>query len=323
MECTLPAPTFPLLHRRGPLCFFPATLQLLEDVRQYKAALQREGCGQDAVVLSLRLSLVGYQALVRTAIGGGQACFKNLRHEFVSVRDEEGTEYIVDPAFRDHFQIPHPTRLYQQLLAGVPAEFVGTSSRLVPLVQCLCMEMSESFAARGLTLPPWRRSQAMLSKWLPARSRDTSAAACCSGASDSEGASPDSITDHFSRISELQVTSLAVRRVSSKGLLSDRLSAPAAAGVPGGNAAATTATNGSSAQGLVQQRRSLEGLVSRQPPVHWSLPPSYTVKPAAAAAASAAAAPATSSNRGSGTIASRAAATVAAVGRLQRLALHS
>jgi uncharacterized protein (TIGR01615 family) len=287
-------------------------LQLLEDVRHYKAALQREGCGQDAVMLSLRLSLVGYQALVRTAIGGGQACFKNLRHEFISVRDGEGTEYIVDPAFRDHFQIPHPTRLYQQLLAGVPAEFVGTSSRLVPLVQCLCMEMSESFSARSLTLPPWRRSQAMLSKWLPARCRDTAAASCCSGASDSEGASPDSATDHFNRISELQVTSLAVQRINSKGLLSNRLSAPAAAGAPGSTAAGTTTTTSSSgAQGVIQQRRSLEGLVSKQAPVHWSLPPSYTVKPAAAAAAAA-----PSSNQGQGSATN--AATVAAVGRLQR-----
>ncbi len=37
----------------------------------------------------------------------------------------------------------------------------------------LCDAMADSFEAQGLTLPPWRRTSAMLSKWLPARVRTT------------------------------------------------------------------------------------------------------------------------------------------------------
>ncbi len=46
----------------------------------------------------------------------------------------------------------------------VPEEFVGTASRLVPLVQTLCAEMAAAFRASGATLPPWRWAKSMLSK---------------------------------------------------------------------------------------------------------------------------------------------------------------
>lgn len=72
-----------------------------------------------------------------------------------------------------HFLIPHPTPAYTALLSLLPDEYVGTASRLKPLVQCVCGEMAASFEARGLTLPPWRSAQAMTSKWLPQRSKDT------------------------------------------------------------------------------------------------------------------------------------------------------
>lgn len=203
---------------------------------------------------------------------------RNLRHEFLAVRgsgDYEGVEFLVEPRFREQFAIPQPTQQYAELLAAVPEVFVGTSARLVPVVQvrcavwlerrhglsatmaaferfrlrtskcvcrssgkvlavaaflrgCLCLhasnmlsrtracarttrtcthtrthkcslslppqqhvpnqlsatpinhlqvlcaEMADSFEARGLALPPWRRTPSMLSKWLPARVRDTS-----------------------------------------------------------------------------------------------------------------------------------------------------
>lgn len=114
---------------------------------------------------------------MRTALGGGPACFRNLRHEFLTVLGEgdyKDVPYIVDPAFKEQFEIPSPSASYAALLELLPGEFVGTSSRLVPLVQNLCAEMVASFDANGLTLPPWRRAQSMLTKWLPSRSRDVS-----------------------------------------------------------------------------------------------------------------------------------------------------
>jgi hypothetical protein len=54
----------------------------------------------------------------------------------------------------------------------LPDEVVAPRPRLRQLIAVLCAEMAASFAARGMTLPPWRRQQAVESKWLPQRSRD-------------------------------------------------------------------------------------------------------------------------------------------------------
>ena len=48
---------------------------------------------------------------------------------------------------------------------AVPLEFVGTPLRLQALVETLCSEMAEAFAAQQRTLPPWRKFKSMLSKW--------------------------------------------------------------------------------------------------------------------------------------------------------------
>ncbi|KXZ50390.1 hypothetical protein GPECTOR_16g563 [Gonium pectorale] len=147
--------------------------KLLRDVRYFL----NEECDPDVILLATKLSAVGYNVNVRTALGGGPSCFRNLRHEFLAVRgrgDYEGVEFIVEPRFREAFSIPHPTAEYAELLAAAPDVFVGPSARLVPIVQTLCSLMAASFEAQGLTLPPWRRTQSMLSKWLPNRSRDTS-----------------------------------------------------------------------------------------------------------------------------------------------------
>jgi hypothetical protein len=65
--------------------------------------------------------------------------------------------------------------------------FVGTISRLIPLVQLVCMDLSASFRARGLTLPPWRQVQSMMSKWLPARSQEVAMGASQRAASPLDG----------------------------------------------------------------------------------------------------------------------------------------
>ncbi len=76
--------------------------QLQHDVRRFKRALLREdgSCSErvDVVGLAARLSAVGHAVTIRTALGGGSACFKNLRHVFLRVRgdaDFEGAEFIV------------------------------------------------------------------------------------------------------------------------------------------------------------------------------------------------------------------------------------
>ena len=80
--------------------------------------------------------------------------------------------YLVDPKFREQFEIAHASPRYAAVLAAAPADFVGTEERIVPLVELMCAEMSAAFRAAGATLPPWRQAGAMLSKWRPRRSED-------------------------------------------------------------------------------------------------------------------------------------------------------
>ncbi|KAG2484334.1 hypothetical protein HYH03_016876 [Edaphochlamys debaryana] len=153
-----------------PSTFFAA--KLLRDVRYYADS----EADRDAILLASALSAVGYCVVVRSALGGGSACFRNLRHDFISVRgsgDAAGQELIVEPRFREHFTITQPTPEFEALLAAAPDVFVGPRARLVPIVEALCDGMASSFGVRGLSLPPWRRTASMLSKWLPARARDT------------------------------------------------------------------------------------------------------------------------------------------------------
>ena len=70
---------------------------------------------------------------------------------------------------REQFAISQSTREYEKLLSLVPSEFVGTPARLKPLVNLLCLEMEQTFQERGLTWPPWRQAESMISKWLPAK----------------------------------------------------------------------------------------------------------------------------------------------------------
>lgn len=151
--------------------------KLLRDVKAFKQAVILEEDKSDTVVLATKLANVGYTVSLRKALGGaaGTSCFSNLRHEFLVVTgsgDFQGIHYIVEPHFRQHFEITHPTEAYLQVLDEVPQEYVGTAARLIPVVQAVCGAMIASFDAKGLTLPPWRRTQSMLSKWLPSKASD-------------------------------------------------------------------------------------------------------------------------------------------------------
>ena len=74
---------------------------------------------------------------------------------------------VFDPAFREQFEISRPSQAYQALLAAVPVAFVGSEERLTATVRLLCKELQTEFAEKGVTLPPWRDVQAMLTKWRP------------------------------------------------------------------------------------------------------------------------------------------------------------
>lgn len=75
--------------------------------------------------------------------------------DICSCTGEQGAAvYIIDPAFREQFDLAHATPRYQQILDAIPATFVGTEERLVALVRALCQEIQSVFSEQNTTLPP-------------------------------------------------------------------------------------------------------------------------------------------------------------------------
>lgn len=74
--------------------------------------------------------------------------------------------------FSEHFLIPCATPAYSSFYESLPPVFVGPIHQMAPLVELISHEMSRSFAEEGVTMPPWRASRAIMSKWAPQKATD-------------------------------------------------------------------------------------------------------------------------------------------------------
>lgn len=151
--------------------------QLEADVSYFKATMAAEG-EVDIVDLACLLASVGHDVRVRSALGGGTSnYFRNLSHEFLLVKNAQecpGVELVVECNFQEHFRIPCATIAYDALLRSVPEVFVGTLTRMAPLVESLVREMCKCFALQQVTVPPWRSARSIMSKWAPQKAEDWS-----------------------------------------------------------------------------------------------------------------------------------------------------
>ena len=79
-----------------------------------------------------------------------------------------GTErepLIIDPFFRDQFEMAKATPAYMRFMDELPEVLVTTEAQLRQLVKILCREMHEAFVKHGASIPPWRGKESLLSKW--------------------------------------------------------------------------------------------------------------------------------------------------------------
>lgn len=95
---------------------------------------------------------------------------EKLRHEYLlcTGRSDCSLKHdgcVIDPRFKEQFVIGHPTAAYEKMLTAVPIEFVGTRLRLDALVRAVGHEIAVAYNSQGLPLPPWRKEQALLSRW--------------------------------------------------------------------------------------------------------------------------------------------------------------
>ena len=77
----------------------------------------------------------------------------------------QAMDTIIEPRFKEMFQIGPATPLFTSLLESVPEQFVGHPSKLALLAEMLSAESVKAFKEQGWTLPPWRKVASMLAKW--------------------------------------------------------------------------------------------------------------------------------------------------------------
>lgn len=161
------------------------------DLLHQVQAIRGECCNNDGELNLMRLAqslcLLGYVCSIQcndptliedTQPGTSQGkpgstvdgtCLEKLRHTFIVCSGRADGSVIhyclVDPQFRDQFRIGQPTPAYETVLGMLPLEFVGSPLRLQALADVLCTEIVDVYREQNLPLPPWRKSQAMLSRW--------------------------------------------------------------------------------------------------------------------------------------------------------------
>eukprot|EP00877_Chromochloris_zofingiensis_P012813 jgi/Chrzof1/7786/Cz02g36200.t1 len=150
-----------------------AEQQLQQAVVQAKEeCIRRFGSANLWCVASELRSRHGYLVKYRAAMGAKtpKAYLRALRHTFLVVKGVpgmEGTDYVVDINFKDHFTLSHPQPWYEQLLDAVPQDWVGSMDALTVVVGILASAMRWVFRQQRIPLPPWREPSSILSQWLP------------------------------------------------------------------------------------------------------------------------------------------------------------
>lgn len=112
------------------------------------------------------LALAGFR--VHKAVSPGNFQLLCYRHSYLVVTVEDGptpTTLLVDPLFREEFEVVRPSLQYQRLLQSMPVSFVGTPQRMVAIIDLMSAQMEASFANVGMCIPPWRSRNSLLSKW--------------------------------------------------------------------------------------------------------------------------------------------------------------
>ncbi|ESQ45012.1 hypothetical protein EUTSA_v10010913mg [Eutrema salsugineum] len=77
-----------------------------------------------------------------------------------------GERVLIDIDFKSKFQIARPTKTYKSISQTLPYVFVGQVDRLKKIVFVVSDAAKKSMKKKGLPVPPWRRAEYVLNKWL-------------------------------------------------------------------------------------------------------------------------------------------------------------
>ncbi|XP_027365656.1 uncharacterized protein LOC113872356 [Abrus precatorius] len=111
------------------------------------------------------LSSLGYDSSVCKSKWDKTSSCPAGEYEFIDVIVEE-ERLIVDVDFRSEFEIARSTGTYKAILQSLPFIFVGRSERLGQIVSIVSEAAKQSLKKKGMHVPPWRKRDYMLAKWL-------------------------------------------------------------------------------------------------------------------------------------------------------------
>lgn len=77
-----------------------------------------------------------------------------------------GERVLIDVDFKSKFEIARPTKKYKTISETLPYVFVGQVDRLKKVVVVVSKAAKKSMLKKGLLVPPWRRAEYVLTKWL-------------------------------------------------------------------------------------------------------------------------------------------------------------
>lgn len=90
---------------------------------------------------------------------------------FLGKTEDSKERIIVDIFFQEQFVIARPSSDYESLVKAIPAIYVGRVDKVRQIVEVMTEAMKQSVKLSGLAIPPWRKSDYLLSKWFSSHKR--------------------------------------------------------------------------------------------------------------------------------------------------------
>ncbi|KAK7391768.1 hypothetical protein VNO78_20189 [Psophocarpus tetragonolobus] len=116
-------------------------------------------------IVTESLSSLGYDSSICISKWDKTASYPAGEYEYIDVF-VEGERLIIDIDFRSEFEIARSTGTYKAILQSLPFIFVGKSDRLSQIVSSVSEAAKQSLKKKGMHVPPWRKADYMLAKWL-------------------------------------------------------------------------------------------------------------------------------------------------------------
>ncbi|RWV79734.1 hypothetical protein GW17_00059084 [Ensete ventricosum] len=143
----------------------------------------RSSCGGSAFrrAVMARLRDAGYNAGICKASWETSGGLAGGSYEYIDVvetagegdGDGQGRRYIVDLEFAAEFEVARATDGYKEVVAALPRVAVAGEEAVRAAVRAVADAARRSLRARGLHVPPWRKSRYMLAKWVGPYRRTT------------------------------------------------------------------------------------------------------------------------------------------------------